>query len=1310
MQKENNQLQAVRKVYEIYWDSYLLGDAEAFATTLDDTFEMIGTSETEVCHTKTDGIRFLKAQIQEVVGKVEMRNRQIDVAPVDALMLVNEQCDIYVWIEQNWNFYSKLRISTLLKETEEGWKVVQQHGSLPDMRVQEGETLAIDKISRENVELHDAIKRATTELEHKNRELQIEAALERVRARAMAMQNSSELSELVARVFEELVGLDFSLTRAYIYIIDPDSLSLEAWTFNTEIGGIPESFHIQYLDLPYYKAMIEAWKVQEKKMVYELSGEEKKETDRVLFSETAYKNLPEAVKKGMASVDKVFLSFSFNHFGAIQTGGLEPLSDEKLEIFNRFGNVFDLTYTRFNDLKQAEAQAREAKIEAALEKVRSRSLAMHSTSELGEVVTVIVEKLTELGVVLDANGVVLCTYFADSKDVLHWIVSPDFKMAGSYLLPWFDHPIFREAWESKESGDAYFSKAYSVEDKNSFFEYAFEYSDYRYFPEDFKQWVFQNDKHILSFAWQKNSAILIPSHTGVVPSADDVAILKRFAKVFEQTYTRFLDLQKAEAQAREAQIEAAVERVRAKSMGMYQTSDLYKVNEEVLNQLYKLKVDGLTGVSIYLVDECDIVTIWDLSSPGNMSIPNSYSIKYDAKIYPIMGEWVEIWKTSNQDYFVFDFPKVKLLKAIEEFKEIHPEMANNFRNAMESGKLKHQWSPAGRLSDGLLSIDLMTPPSEDTKSIVLKMAGAFNMAYQRFLDLQKAEAQAREAQIQLALERVRARTMAMQNSEELSEVSYLLNKQVVELGIPTRGCAFNIYNEHDSTEWFSNLEGTIPAYKTPRENIFLNYYEAGQRGETLLIEEFGGERIKEHYRYLATLSVSGKKDETIHEGVAVVPEYQIDHVAYFKYGYLLFITLGSAQQAHEVFKRFAKEFEQTYTRFLDLKQAEAQAREAQIENALEKVRSRTMAMQHSDELTDVASLLFNQVSALGIKTWSAGFNVWIEDNNSYVDYLSLNGEFYEPNTVQTEKAEALRDVSNARKSGVEFAVLYVEGEKIKQLYLALSGIDEKQYEIMLKDGLIPSHEYEHFVFGSKVSVMFITYEPVPEAHDIFKRFGNVFEQTYTRFLDLQKAEAQAREAQIQLSLERIRAKAMSMQHSDELSGFLTVLFEQFAVLNLSPVNCHLSFFDLDNNRSTFRLTGKNGSTLIATQEIDLNASPVWNQKVEDLKSGHPKEVDSIYIPYENISEIGEIFKEILEKLPEGECPLPEDYPNGEYITEGYCKYGYLGYSASRPPSDEEKEITRRIANEFGNVYQRFLDLQKAEAQARENHRALCKGI
>lgn len=131
--KANNILTA-RKVYETYWESYTKGDLETFASTLDDNYEMIGTSESEICHSKADGIAFFKGQMHEVVGKAEMRNRQIDVLPVENLMLVNEQCEIYVLVasdlpagrpclsagRQDWNFYSKIWISTWLRETEEG--------------------------------------------------------------------------------------------------------------------------------------------------------------------------------------------------------------------------------------------------------------------------------------------------------------------------------------------------------------------------------------------------------------------------------------------------------------------------------------------------------------------------------------------------------------------------------------------------------------------------------------------------------------------------------------------------------------------------------------------------------------------------------------------------------------------------------------------------------------------------------------------------------------------------------------------------------------------------------------------------------------------------------------------------------------------------------------------------------------------------------------------------------------------------------------------------------------------------------------
>ena len=207
-------------------------------------------------------------------------------------------------------------------------------------------------------------------------------------------------------------------------------------------------------------------------------------------------------------------------------------------------------------------------------------------------------------------------------------------------------------------------------------------------------------------------------------------------------------------------------------------------------------------------------------------------------------ETIDKWKTSEPKSIskVF-FPKDTLPQLWGLFDELTKQLPEEDIVIQEDFP-DGVYVTEGNFNYGYIGFSHHRKATAEEEDIVVRFATEFGRLYQRFLDLQKAEAQAQEAQIQLALERVRARTMAMQKSEELSEVSYLLNKQVVELGIPTRGCAFNIYNENDSTEWFSNLEGTMPAYHTPRENIFLKYYEAGQRGESLLIEEFGGERIK----------------------------------------------------------------------------------------------------------------------------------------------------------------------------------------------------------------------------------------------------------------------------------------------------------------------------------------------------------------------------------------------------------------------------------------------------------------------------------
>ena len=63
------------QVYDSYWDSYLNGDVPAISTLLDESYTQVGSAETEVFTNKKDAVQFLHDTIDQVTGKLEMRNR-----------------------------------------------------------------------------------------------------------------------------------------------------------------------------------------------------------------------------------------------------------------------------------------------------------------------------------------------------------------------------------------------------------------------------------------------------------------------------------------------------------------------------------------------------------------------------------------------------------------------------------------------------------------------------------------------------------------------------------------------------------------------------------------------------------------------------------------------------------------------------------------------------------------------------------------------------------------------------------------------------------------------------------------------------------------------------------------------------------------------------------------------------------------------------------------------------------------------------------------------------------------------------------
>lgn len=214
--------------------------------------------------------------------------------------------------------------------------------------------------------------------------------------------------------------------------------------------------------------------------------------------------------------------------------------------------------------------------------------------------------------------------------------------------------------------------------------------------------------------------------------------------------------------------------------------------------------------------------------------------------------------------------------------------------------------------------------------------------------LQQVEA---EIKIEAALEQVRASGMAMQKSEELAQSANVLFQQMESLGIPAWSTGYCIWADDklSGTYWMSSMGILQPPFTAPmtENSMFMHCREACLGGETFYAEEFSGNELEKHYQYMGDLpSVKDMLDKITVAGVEVpsFPLSQVNHNVYFSKGFLLFVTLKPVPEAHEIFKRFGKVFDQTYTRFLDLQKAEAQARESEIQLALERVRARTMAV------------------------------------------------------------------------------------------------------------------------------------------------------------------------------------------------------------------------------------------------------------------------------------------------------------------------------------------------------------------------------
>ena len=390
--------------------------------------------------------------------------------------------------------------------------------------------------------------------------------------------------------------------------------------------------------------------------------------------------------------------------------------------------------------------------------------------------------------------------------------------------------------------------------------------------------------------------------------------------------------------------------------------------------------------------------------------------------------------------------------------------------------------------------------------------------------------------------------------------------------------------------------------------------------------------------------------------------------------------------------------------------------------AVERMRSAAMAMRSSEDLQKLIGRMWQEIDDLGFNTWSASIRFIAADGsrvtNSY--YAIPNPRQYgikwtSPLLIEYNESRAVGrlDIPSPRDQVIIDAWRNKEALFVQGTPEDYTNRLQRMNDFWGLERPLPAPDASNWVFTyvpfEHGVISFLEHNVLEEQQQMVHQLAAALSLGYIRFLDFQQLEEQNKklaeandELVLEAALERVRAKALGMQKSDDLVGVSELLFEEYANQEIPLVRSSISVWDEDADQWRAWVTRKEGGRS-AVHDMSLKLIfdnlPRYKTAYAAWKDGAPYHCINLsgQDRLHHFSTLKQFFNRPDTWLKDVLTWMPDPYiQNLVFFSHGYLQ---VDLDAALPEADIQ--IAKRFADVFGIAYRRYEELRQAEAARRQ---------